>query len=313
AHGVGHSPVTALAFSPDGSRIVVAGHGEVRILNANDGTGQASLPCGFPRISGFAFSPDGSYLAVSGGEPGVHGGVELFEWPGGASVGRRLHHLDHATAVAFHPSGTLLATAGADAEVHFQQWPGLTPLRILEGHSGPVLAARFSPDGDLLVTAGMDRSIKVWDAGTGELQRSFSHHTDIVHCLAFRPRLPGEGGSPPFHCASGSNDRTVRVWQPAIGRMIRIVRGHGGPILSVAYSADGSRLFSAGQEGIVRIIDADSDRILHEWRAHDDWIYATAVSPDGEVLVSGDWTGTVKLWDIREGRGTLLWTWPRSP
>jgi WD40 repeat protein len=103
----------------------------------------------------------------------------------------------------------------------------------------------------------------------------------------------------------------VRVWQPAIGRMIRIVRGHGGPIFSVAYSADGSRLFSAGQEGIVRIIDADSDRILHEWRAHDDWIYATAVSPDGAVLVSGDWAGTVKLWDIQEGQGTLLWTWPR--
>ena len=88
--------------------------------------------------------------------------------------------------------------------------------------------------------------------------------------------------------------------------MVRIVRGHGGPVFAVVYSADGSRLYSAGQEGIVRVIDADSDQILHSWAAHDDWIYSLAMSPDGRWLASGDWKGKVKLWDLREAAPKVL-------
>jgi WD40 repeat protein len=95
---------------------------------------------------------------------------------------------------------------------------------------------------------------------------------NIVHCLAFRPEKIIGGEPSRFLCASGSEDKTVRVWQPAVGRMVRIVRGHDGPIFAAAYSMDGARLYSAGKEGIVRAIDADSDQVLHSWAAHDDWI-----------------------------------------
>ncbi|MFP6902844.1 MAG: serine/threonine protein kinase, partial [Verrucomicrobiia bacterium] len=83
-----------------------------------------------------------------------------------------------------------------------------------------------------------------------------------------------------------------------IGRMVRIVRGHGGPVFAVAFSPDGRRIFSIGKEGIGRIIDADSDKVLHEWKAHDDWVYALAVGPKGR-LATGDWRGTVKIWKVK--------------
>jgi WD40 repeat protein len=77
--------------------------------------------------------------------------------------------------------------------------------------------------------------------------------------------------------------------------MVRIIRGHNAPILALAYSPDGTALFSAGQQGIIRRLDPESDAVLSEWPVHSDWIYELAVSPDGTRLASGDWSGSVQV------------------
>jgi len=66
----------------------------------------------------------------------------------------------------------------------------------------------------------------------------------------------------------------------------------------VAFSVEGRRIFSIGKEGIGRIIDADSDKVLHKWKAHDDWVYALEVGPNNQ-LATGDWRGNVKLWTVK--------------
>jgi WD40 repeat protein len=147
------------------------------------------------------------------------------------------------------------------------------------------------------VTASSDRSLKVWSTEDGRLLRTFSHHTESVHALVFRPVTANAGTS--SFCASAGDDRTVRIWQPEIGRMVRIIRQHRGSIFALTYSPDGKTLFSVGQEGIVRQLDADSDNVLAEWPALSDWIYALAISPDGSKLATGDWSGVVRLWDAR--------------
>ena len=95
--------------------------------------------------------------------------------------------------------------------------------------------------------------------------------------------------------------------------MVRIIRGHEGAIFSVCYTPDGSRLFSAGAEGIVRVIDADSDRIEGQWKPSADWIYTLAVSPDGKSLATGDWAGSVKLWRIGKAPEHLEASYPSKP
>ncbi len=202
---------------------------------------------------------------------------------------------DVASAVAFDGAGQQFAVAGESTVRLF----GLeSPRPILRheftGHVGAVLGIAFSPDGTLLVSAGRDRSVKVWSTTEGRLLRSFSHHTEAVHAVAFRPAQ--FGATAPVTCATAGDDRTVRVWQPGIGRMVRIVRGHEGGILTLAYAADGRALFTAGSEGIIRRVEADSDALQHSWRGSDDWIYALAVSPDGKHIATGDWTGAVSLW-----------------
>jgi WD40 repeat protein len=168
------------------------------------------------------------------------------------------------------------------------------------GHSGPVLAMAFSPDGKTIVTGSGDRSVKVWAAEDGRLIRSFSHHTDAVHALVFRPRVFDDVEGRPAMCVTGGADRTARVWQPEIGRMVRIVRQHQGPIFAVAFSPDARTFFSAGKEGIVRRIDAESDSIIEQWKVSEEWIYALAVSPDGSTLATGEWAGSVRVRNVQK-------------
>lgn len=292
------APVTALAFSPDGAALVAAAGDQVLLRSPHTGDALDAIPCAGMRVATLAFSPDGTLLAVGGGTPGEKGEVRLLDWPARKWLGSFAENHDIITSVAFSPDGQRLATACADhtARVHTIADRGqrLTGQLVLTGHTGPVQAVAFSPDGKLLVTASMDRSIKVWSAADGKPVRSLGHHTDAVQCLAFRPHATGE----PL-CATAGDDRTVRIWQPAIGRMVRIVRGHDSPILALAFAPDGHSLFSAGQEGIVRQIDAASDAVLNQWRASSDWIHHLALSPDGRHLATGDWAGQVAVRALR--------------
>ena len=116
-------PAAALAFSPDGNKLLVGGHREVRTYSVERGKRESTLVGEFPKISALAFSPDAGTLAVSGGTPGVGGGVIFLEWPNGKVVGHLTNHTDQATAVAFNPAATMLASAGADRVVQVVNWP----------------------------------------------------------------------------------------------------------------------------------------------------------------------------------------------
>lgn len=286
-------PVTVLAFAPDGSALVSNGDRAIEVRSPKDAAILRRMACPLPKITTLAFSPDGHWLAAAGGEPGLRGEAILFSWPDGAVSYRFGSHEDLIVSVAIDSSGRRMVTASADHSA--KVWSladGAPPVEklTLSGHSAAVLAAAFSPGNGDVVTASADRSLKVWSAADGKLQRSLGHHTEAVHALAFRP-----AGDGPATCASAGDDRTVRIWQPEIGRMVRIVRNHDGPVLALAWSPDGRHLFSAGQEGLIRRIDGDSDVIERQWRSGKDWIYALAVSPDGTTLAAGDWSGIVRL------------------
>ena len=303
-------PVTACLFTPDGASIVVAHHNAVVIRSVADGSQQRTLGIKLQRISALAFDSKGQALAIAGGVPGVSGSVNFWDWKANAAVGGADGFKDIATAVAFSPDGRQLAIASADKSAriyHFKEGGRQIELAAtLTGHAGPVLSIVFSPDAKAVLTSSADRSIKVWEPQSGKLMRTFTNHTDSVHCLAVHP-VDQSSEQSPWLAASAGDDKTVRIWQPALGRMVRIIRKHEAPIFALAYASDRSKLFSAGAEGIVRVLDADSDQVLYEFKAHDEWIYTLATSLDGKWLATGDWAGNVRLWDLRGTSPKRAW------
>jgi len=302
-------PVTALTFSPDGASVLAGGHKTVVVRAAKDGKVQRTLACEFPKVASLAFSRDGASLAVAGGTPGERGAVVLLDWKTSKAVARLDGFDDLVTGVAFATDGSQVAVASADHSAKVLRFEGRSMKAAfpLVGHSGPVLGVAFSPDGKLIVTASADRTVRVWDSKDGKLLRTFSHHTATVHAVAFRPPPKVSATNASSFCATASDDKTVRVWQPETGRMVRIVRGHEGPVHALAWSREGARLFSAGSDGVVRVIEGDSDELLHQWRAGVDWIYSIALGPTDAVVATGDWSGEVRLWSLVAGKAARIW------
>ena len=108
--------------------------------------------------------------------------------------------------------------------------------------------------------------------------------------------------------ASGSTDNTVRLWEAASGRLLRVLEGHEDIVLSVAFSPDGRTIASGSVDNTVRLWEAASGRQLRVLAGHGGSVRSVAFSPDGRTIASGSgsWNdsldNTVRLWDAASGR-----------
>ena len=76
----------------------------------------------------------------------------------------------------------------------------------------------YSPDGEQLASGSADKTVKLWNAASGECIRTLSGHENWVWSVVYSP--DGE------QLASGSDDKTVKLWNAASGDCIRTLSGH---------------------------------------------------------------------------------------
>ncbi|HEY9611341.1 serine/threonine-protein kinase [Allocoleopsis sp.] len=102
--------------------------------------------------------------------------------------------------------------------------------------------------------------------------------------------------------ASGSEDKTIKVWNLRTGQLLRTLTGHSEGIRSVAISPDGKLLASGGDDKTIKLWNLDTGKLLGTLTGHSDIVQAVTISPDGKLLASGSNDKTVKLWNLDTGK-----------
>jgi WD40 repeat protein len=262
-------------------------------LASADGKPEHAFATDLDHVHHLAFSPDGSLLAVAGGRPAEFGAVELWSWRDRTRVRELDGHDDVVYAAEWLDDARTLITAAADRTIRVWDVTTGNLVATLTGHSGPVLCLAASPDGKLICSGSVDQTIRVWDRATWQPLRSLTNHLGPVHALVFSNPASTVGNRRLSFLASAGGDGTVRIWQPEIGRLVRIVR-HPYPVLSIAWHSP-RFLYSGSKDGQLRLLDADAGEIVREEYLNAGWIMCVAVQRSTSQVWAGDSRGRIQV------------------
>ncbi len=335
------SEVRSVAFNNDGNILASgsASDNAVRLWDM-DTMQQIQTLKAEGRVSGFnhiAFSADGGLLAAAC----VNGTIQLWDLNTYQHI-KTLTEYWGGQSVSFSPDLRTLASSDFNGNVRI--WNIFTgeSTHSIKGFYGEYICFAVSPDGKTIACQGNDRTIYLFDAATGTLQKIVSrqsyrpvddiayspdgktlagaHYDDITLFDANTGKqinmLKGHQEQESVNCvafspdgntiASGGEDKNVILWNTNTGELKHTLKGHKDSVISVAFSPDGSTLASGGEDMIVHLWDANTGEKKNSIRKHGELISDLSFNPDSKILASAAYSPNIYLWDVATGKRNLF-------
>ena len=152
--------VRALAYSPDGTRIVASADRDIRLWDANRHAVILTMTGHDANIKALAVSRDDRWIA-SGSDDGT---VRMWTASTGQAVATLRGHDAAVLAVAFSPDSTRLISGGNDGVVRLWDVATHEPILVLQGHQGAVTSVAATPDGTRIISGSADGTVRVWES-----------------------------------------------------------------------------------------------------------------------------------------------------
>ncbi|KAG8773670.1 hypothetical protein FRC12_002387 [Ceratobasidium sp. 428] len=293
-------PFGKAVFSPDAARVAFTSKTILRICDTYTGRNPVTLPGDSNPISKLAFSPDSRRLA-SGSRDGA---ISLWDTQTGKlAVGPLTDHTGAITSVIFSCDGRFVVSGSEDYTIRI--WDAQTgetargPIRLVLDVKwlAPVPGGRFAVGGNYentfpVIGRKSEYPFIVYDIDSCAVQFECVGHESPVASLSSSP----DG----LLLASGSDDRTIRLWEASSGQPIgQPLKGHTKPVDLVRFSPD-SRYIASSSVDALRIWDISSKALHGETLTpmFEEVVDAVFAS-DGNSLMSAHYNGAAKIWDVR--------------
>lgn len=333
--------IYAVAFSPDGRRAVSGGLDKTLIVyDLVEGTRSRPIDAGGSVVTSLAFRPGGRMLASAGFNDRILRwevtGNTLS--PLGKPL---VAHTGAIQDLAFSTDGAMLASSGQDANVVLWDLNGSDLIRPLANHTPDRQIGVLTPDGRTLITGGDESQILFWDLETGKQAAQPIAVDKSIYALTTSSARHGllaagdAGGTVTIWSQTG--DERLREWrtdEPAIytveinpsGRLLAYGSSDGHvvmreidtsntlweaylgtnandspAVLSAVFNADGSRLYTADDNGQITLWDANTGERIDTVHPHTNRIYQLAFNGPANLLAASSFDNTVSIWDLQSG------------
>lgn len=236
-------------FSSDGNYLIGMNYTlNLGVWDAATGQLIRELPTDSELIQCLAVSPDGKYVAGAG----FMNVIKIWDLETGKRVAELKGHSGGILTLDFHPSEPWIASGGHDQTTRVWNYQTKKELKQFTDQTIVVNSVKFSPDGKTLATSAWDKTIHLRNTTTWQTDRVLTGHVNMISSIDYNRDgsvlVSGAGNN-----AVWEADNSLIFWNTGTGEQICRLRDHFGAITKVVFDKGANRVFSASDDGTLKI------------------------------------------------------------